>query len=68
MLLGPLLLFLLAAFAVPGCSSECANCEHQINAWCCETGWRGQCCEFPLHVADQLAASAALGRRSVLTI
>ena len=28
--------------------AECSNCERRINEWCCETGWRGSCCEFPL--------------------
>ena len=31
-----------------GADAECANCERRINEWCCETGWRGSCCEFPL--------------------
>ena len=31
-----------------GADAECANCERRINEWCCETGWRGRCCEFPL--------------------
>ena len=29
-------------------SAECSNCERRINEWCCEIGWRGSCCEFPL--------------------
>ena len=31
-----------------GADAECSNCERRINEWCCETGWRGSCCEFPL--------------------
>ena len=29
-------------------SSECSNCERRLNTFCCETAWRGRCCEFPL--------------------
>ena len=40
-----------------GADAECANCERRINEWCCETGWRGSCCEFPLQggLSDRVA-------------